>query len=148
MVRENDLICQTALESILSIEFPSTYFSFGKYSEEAVCLEQNDDNWVVYVGIRNKKDKPITYGTVFEACLGMIRRLTATDNHKEKSIINSFLDKTALVVKEDDMYIAKDLATNVATQGASAEDAIDSLREALELYYEDNNHNERADMNN
>ncbi len=45
---------------------------------------------------------------------------------------------SVIVVKEDDMYVAKDIATNVASQGVSVEDAIDSLREALELYYEDN----------
>ncbi len=96
MVREKDVICQTALESILSKEFPSTYFSFGKYSEEAVCLTQSEDNWVVYVGIRNKKDNPIIYSTAVEACLGMIRRLTVADEQKGKSIINAFLDKILL----------------------------------------------------
>lgn len=96
MVREKDLICQKTLESILAKEFPSTYFSFGKYSEEAVCMEQNEDNWVVYVGIRNKEDNPLVYSTVIEACLGMIRRLTVADKQREKSIVNVFLDQILL----------------------------------------------------
>lgn len=96
MVREKDLIIQATLKSILAKEFPTTYFSFGKYSEEAVCIEQKEDNWVVYVGIRNKEDNPIAYSTVIEACLGMIRRLTVADKQKEKSIVNSFLDQILL----------------------------------------------------
>ena len=32
MVKEKDLIIQTTLKSILAKEFPTTYFSFGKYS--------------------------------------------------------------------------------------------------------------------
>jgi predicted RNase H-like HicB family nuclease len=42
------------------------------------------------------------------------------------------------VLKEDDMYVAYALENNVASQGYTEEEAISNLREALELYYEDN----------
>lgn len=40
-----------------------------------------------------------------------------------------------VVVKEDDTYIAKDVETSVASQGNTIEEAMASLKEALELYY-------------
>lgn len=45
---------------------------------------------------------------------------------------------TVVVTKEDDTYIAKDVATSVVDQGDTIEEAIENLKEALELYYEDN----------
>jgi hypothetical protein len=42
---------------------------------------------------------------------------------------------TATVWKEDDWYIAQCLDVDVASQGKSEEQAIDNLREALELYF-------------
>lgn len=45
---------------------------------------------------------------------------------------------TVVVTKEDDTYIAKDVATSVVDQGDTIEEAIGNLKEALELYYEDN----------
>ncbi len=44
---------------------------------------------------------------------------------------------TVAIYKEDDMYIAKDLRTNVVDQGDTIDEALDGLKEALELYYED-----------
>lgn len=45
---------------------------------------------------------------------------------------------TVVVSKDDDMYIAKDLRTNIADQGETAEKALSNLKEALELYYDGN----------
>lgn len=39
--------------------------------------------------------------------------------------------------KEDDWYIAKSLDVEVASQGRSEKEAIKNLKEALELYFED-----------
>lgn len=44
---------------------------------------------------------------------------------------------TVAVFKEDGMYIAKDLRTSVADQGDTIDEALTGLKEALELYYED-----------
>ena len=43
------------------------------------------------------------------------------------------------ISKEDDMYIAKDLRTNIADQGDTVEEALSNLKEGLELFYEDSN---------
>ena len=45
------------------------------------------------------------------------------------------------ISKEDDMYIAKDLRTNIADQGDTVEEVLSNLKEGLELFYEDSNNN-------
>ena len=42
---------------------------------------------------------------------------------------------TARVWKEDDQYIAQCLDVDIASQGDSEEDALDMLKDALELYF-------------
>jgi predicted RNase H-like HicB family nuclease len=44
---------------------------------------------------------------------------------------------TAAITREDDVYVAQCLEVDVASQGSSVENALDMLREALELYFED-----------
>ena len=39
--------------------------------------------------------------------------------------------------KEDDMYVIKEVATGVTTQGHSIEDAMANIREAVGLYLEE-----------
>ncbi|MCL2498858.1 MAG: type II toxin-antitoxin system HicB family antitoxin [Defluviitaleaceae bacterium] len=44
---------------------------------------------------------------------------------------------TVSIHKEDEWYIAKCLENNVASHGKSIEEALAYLKEALELYFED-----------
>jgi predicted RNase H-like HicB family nuclease len=46
---------------------------------------------------------------------------------------------TAIIQKEDDWYVAKCLENNVASQGKTIEEAINNLKEAVQLYYEGDN---------
>jgi len=48
------------------------------------------------------------------------------------------LHLTAAVTHEDDLFVARCLDVEVASQGASVEESLSNLREALELYFEDN----------
>lgn len=43
-----------------------------------------------------------------------------------------------IVQKEENWYVAKCIDNSVASQGKTIEEAINNLKEALELYYEDN----------
>ncbi|MEE3488583.1 MAG: hypothetical protein VZT48_10840 [Bulleidia sp.] len=52
--------------------------------------------------------------------------------------------RQVLLTQEDGWYIAEDLATTVASQGKDIGSALDSLKEALSLYFE-NNAAERTD---
>ena len=42
-----------------------------------------------------------------------------------------------LLTEEENWFVATDINTGVASQGKSFSEAMDNLREALELYYED-----------
>lgn len=44
---------------------------------------------------------------------------------------------TVIVQNEDNWYVAKCLENSVASQGKTIEEALTNLREAIELYYED-----------
>jgi len=41
------------------------------------------------------------------------------------------------VHREDDLYVSRALEVEVASQGETIEEALTNLREALELYFED-----------
>jgi len=43
----------------------------------------------------------------------------------------------AVVWKEEDMFVIKEVITGVTTQGKTIEEAIDNLKEAVELYLEE-----------
>lgn len=47
---------------------------------------------------------------------------------------------TVLIQKEEDWYVSKCVENNIASQGKTIEEAINNLKEALELYYEDEPH--------
>ena len=42
-----------------------------------------------------------------------------------------------IVRHEEDMYVAREVATGVTSQGKTVEEAVENLREALELYLEE-----------
>ncbi len=42
-----------------------------------------------------------------------------------------------IVWREEDMYVAREVATGVTSQGKTVEEALENLREALELYLEE-----------
>ena len=44
---------------------------------------------------------------------------------------------TAVIQQEENWYVAKCLENDVASQGKTLDEAINNLKEALELYYED-----------
>ncbi|MFH1145536.1 MAG: type II toxin-antitoxin system HicB family antitoxin [bacterium] len=44
---------------------------------------------------------------------------------------------TAVLIKEDDMYVASNPDTGVTTQGGSMDEALANLREAVGLYLEE-----------
>jgi len=49
---------------------------------------------------------------------------------------------TAAVIKEENWYVAKCIEVEVTSQGKTFEEAISNLKEALELYFEDENYEE------
>ena len=47
------------------------------------------------------------------------------------------MELQAVVWKEEDMFVIKEVITGVTTQGKTIEEAIDNLKEAVELYLEE-----------
>jgi predicted RNase H-like HicB family nuclease len=45
---------------------------------------------------------------------------------------------TVMIEKEEPWYVAKCLENKVASQGKSIDEALNNLKEAVELYYENN----------
>ena len=56
-------------------------------------------------------------------------------NKDRKRVIAGGL--SALVWKEDDLYVAKAVEVELASQGKTKKQAIENLEEALKLYFED-----------
>ena len=54
-----------------------------------------------------------------------------------KKVEDVYKKLSALVWKEDDLYVAKCLEVEITSQGETKEFALDNLKEALELYFED-----------
>ncbi len=48
------------------------------------------------------------------------------------------IKSTVLIEKEENWFVATSVETGVASQGKSLNEAMDNLREALELYFENN----------
>jgi len=47
------------------------------------------------------------------------------------------MELEAVIWKEEDMYVIKEVITGVTTQGKTIEKAINNLKEAVELYLEE-----------
>jgi predicted RNase H-like HicB family nuclease len=47
------------------------------------------------------------------------------------------IDAQAVIFREDEHYVAQGIDTDVSSFGASEEEALANLREALELFFED-----------
>ena len=45
---------------------------------------------------------------------------------------------TVIICQEENWYVATDVVSGVASQGKTINESLESLKEALELYYEDN----------
>ncbi|OGK10039.1 hypothetical protein A2767_00185 [Candidatus Roizmanbacteria bacterium RIFCSPHIGHO2_01_FULL_35_10] len=54
-----------------------------------------------------------------------------------KKVKDVYKKLSALVWKEKDWYVAKCVEIKVASQGKTKKDALSNLKEALELYFED-----------
>lgn len=56
------------------------------------------------------------------------------------------MELTAAITHEGDLFVARCLEVEVTSQGQSMDDALANLKEALGLYFEDENENEPFDL--
>jgi predicted RNase H-like HicB family nuclease len=71
---------------------------------------------------------PDTLTSIFEVAIGTVCEPAGTMDSMEF---------TAAITHEDPWYVARCLDVEVASQGETAEEALANLKEALELYFED-----------
>ena len=74
-------------------------------------------------------------GTFFDRILATAGAGTY-DKEQEVDAMKT-LNRQVLVTREDDWYVAKDIATNVASQGKDIDSALENLKDAIELYYDE-----------
>lgn len=48
------------------------------------------------------------------------------------------MTRTIVIVQEENWYVATDIISSITSQGKTIDEATSNLKEALELYYEDN----------
>ncbi|GFN22176.1 hypothetical protein TAMC210_04920 [Thermanaeromonas sp. C210] len=72
--------------------------------------------------------------------MGLPHRLVSLSPHrlnpKAKEVV-TVMRFTAVLTKEGQWYVAKAVEVEVASQGRTIEEALANLKEALELYFED-----------
>ena len=73
--------------------------------------------------------------TLLEFIPGAICSIIIIMKQPKKQTIKKGLN--ALVWREENLYVAKAIEVEVASQGKSRKEAINNLKEALELYFED-----------
>lgn len=55
----------------------------------------------------------------------------------KQKIATGYNNLNTLVWRENNLYVAKAVEVEIASQGKTAKEAVDNLKEALELYFED-----------
>lgn len=65
-----------ALNKVMSKYYSQRGFHIGGYQEESICIEQEDDGWVVYNGERGNRMREIKCDTLLLACLEVFRKVT------------------------------------------------------------------------
>lgn len=79
-------------DTLEHVGIPSVYYSLNGYSEDAVCIEYNDNIWMVYNGERGNKYNINKYKNIKEACDNLILRLSEGEE-EQKQIQNVFENK-------------------------------------------------------
>ncbi len=82
--------------SILNEEFPSIYYSLNGYSEEAVCIEKQEDAWEVYIGFRNQKKENQIYYDLESACVRVIDLLSPDRPELREELIKRLFEHRGL----------------------------------------------------
>lgn len=57
----------SSIEELRKTDIPSFYYSVG-YAEEAICIEKDNGDWIVYTGERGSKFRVKHFSSESEAC--------------------------------------------------------------------------------
>lgn len=51
--------------------------------------------------------------------------------------MEAFMTCPVIIIEEENWFVARDITTDIASQGKTMNEALSNLKEALELYYEE-----------
>lgn len=91
MSENKELVCLSALESLLQENFDNDEYCLNGVAESAVCIVKNGKNWDVFEKEKNSLNDFSTYTNIMEACIDMLKRMFVTDSSEA---IGNFLEKT------------------------------------------------------
>lgn len=65
-----------ALDEVMSKRYSSKEYCIGGYQEEAICLQYENNGWIVYNGERGNRYDEVKCDTILKACIEFIRKAT------------------------------------------------------------------------
>lgn len=71
---------------------PGRYYSLEGYTEEAVCMEKSNKNYIVYTGERGKKHGVSKHQNISKALLNVISEVTESYEQEER-VVEAFINK-------------------------------------------------------
>ena len=71
---------------------PRQYYSLEGYAEEAICMEKNNKNYIVYNGERGNKYDVSKHSNISKALLKLISKVTESYAQEER-VVEAFINK-------------------------------------------------------
>ena len=65
-----------ALDTVISKRYPLNEYCIGGYQESSVCIQHENNSWIVYNGERANRYNEVSCDTVLQGCLEFFRRFT------------------------------------------------------------------------
>ena len=65
-----------ALNAVLKERYPVNSYSLNGYQEESVCMQFENNLWVVYDGERGNRYNTVQCDTILKACIEFFRKMT------------------------------------------------------------------------
>lgn len=92
MSESKEMVCLKALEELLQKHFDKEEYSLNGSKESAVCMSRNGKKWDIYEKEKNSFNDLVTYNTVIEACMDMIKRMFLSQSECDMAM-EQFLDR-------------------------------------------------------
>ena len=103
-------------------DIPKSYYSIGKYSDEAVCIEHVKNEWIVYEGDRGNHYNETHHSNFCDAACQLLARVAESDRHEQR-----------LTVTFKNIYEAK--STKYISEPVLAHSHYQSLRNMLDVEF-------------
>lgn len=77
--------CLNLLKVVLKrCNIPTEYYNIGGYAEEAICIEKENNEWLLYLGERGSKKFQKKNQDIYLICIDAISELASSDEQEEK----------------------------------------------------------------